>query len=96
MNTVKHGGGNIMILGCLSFNEEGALDIIDPEQTAKAAQKWFVDIWNGLADRQTWFRVKNYGEYWKKIKARRLSNLKELKIFSNEEWDKILLNVART
>ena len=32
----------------------------------------------------------------KKIQAKRPSNLKELKIFSNEEWEKIPLNVTRT
>ena len=46
--------------------------------------------WNGLANRQTWIQFKIYGEYRRKIiQARLPSNFKELKIFSNEEWDKI-------
>ena len=43
--------------------------------------------WNGLANCQTWIQLKIYGEYWK--------NLNEFKIFSNEEWDKILLKCCQ-
>ena len=72
----------------------------DPKHTAKATQKWFVDKdidvlkWPSQSPdlnpiKNVWRILKN------KIQARRPSNLKELRIFSNEKWDKIPLKCCQ-